>query len=73
MPGMEGVLYECLETLRVIAVLLAPFMPATSPRILESLGNPPTGATLAEGAGWGGLAPGTRTVKIDALFPRIEA
>jgi hypothetical protein len=47
-------------------------MPATSPRILESLGNPPAGETLAETARWGGLVPGSTTVKIEALFPRIE-
>jgi methionyl-tRNA synthetase len=66
------VMYEVLEALRVIAVLLEPFMPATSPRILESLGNPPAGETLAETARWGGLVPGSTTVKIEALFPRIE-
>ena len=66
------VLYEILEAVRIIAVLLAPFMPATAPRILASLGDPPTGATLAEGVVWGQLEPGTHTVKVEALFPRIE-
>jgi methionyl-tRNA synthetase len=69
---LGGVLYECLEALRVIAVLLEPFLPETSPRILESLGDPPAADTLTENARWGGLRAGARTVKIPALFPRIE-
>ncbi len=70
---LGGVMYESLEALRVIAVLLEPFMPGTSPRILASLGDPPAAATLPERARWGGLPPGTRTVKAEALFPRIES
>lgn len=66
------VLYECLEALRITAVLLAPFLPDTAPRILESLGNPPAAETLKEAAQWGGLRAGAETVKIPALFPKIE-
>lgn len=69
---LGGVLYDCLEALRVIAVLLGPFLPETSLRILESLGDPPTPGTLAESAQWGGLVAGAATRKIDAIFPRIE-
>ena len=70
--ALGHVMYECLEALRITAVLLAPFLPETSPRILESLGDPPTGDSLAEGASWGGLPAGSTTIKIPALFPRIE-
>ena len=63
---------ELLEAIRVIAVLLEPFLPEASARMLESLGSPPDEGTLAERTRWGGLAAGTRTVKIEALFPRIE-
>jgi methionyl-tRNA synthetase len=56
----------------VIAVLLAAFLPETSRRILESLGNPDCGDTLAESLRWGGLGAGTVTVKGEQLFPRIE-
>ena len=34
-------MYELFECLRVIAVLLEPFLPETAPKILESLGDPP--------------------------------
>jgi methionyl-tRNA synthetase len=69
---LGNVMYACLESLRVIAVLLAAFLPETSRRILESLGNPDCGDTLAESLRWGGLRSGTVTVKGEQLFPRIE-
>jgi methionyl-tRNA synthetase len=69
---LATVLYESLEALRVIAVLLAPFMPETSPRILKSLGDPSSPAPLSEAVAWGGLQPGSRTLKGEPLFPRVE-
>ena len=69
---LATVLYESLEALRVIAVLLAPFMPDTSPRILKCLGDPSSPAPLSEAVAWGGLQPGSRTLKGEPLFPRVE-
>ena len=69
---LATVLYEALEALRVIAVLLEPFLPETSARILESLGHPACGDTLHQRLRWGGLKPETRTHKGESLFPRIE-
>ncbi|MBW2280560.1 MAG: methionine--tRNA ligase [Deltaproteobacteria bacterium] len=69
---LERVLYDVLESLRITAVLLAPFLPGTAARILGSLGDPPTAATLAEATRWGGLPAGTSTQVIPALFPRID-
>ncbi|MCH6564101.1 MAG: class I tRNA ligase family protein, partial [Myxococcales bacterium] len=69
---LGSVLYECMEALRVIAVLLEPFLPETSARILGCLGDPAPGATLHEKLRWGGLVPGTQTRKGEPLFPRIE-
>jgi len=66
------VMYDLLEALRIIALLLTPFLPEASARILESLGNPPTGDTLADGTRWGQLAAGTRTQKLDVLFTKVE-
>jgi len=68
-------LYTACEALRVTALLIAPFLPATAPAILERLGIPGAleGARLPDDvARWGVLAPGTPTVKGPALFPRIE-
>ena len=56
------------------ALLVAPFLPETAPRILERLGIPDAleGARLPDDARWGGLRPGTPTTKGPALFPRID-
>jgi methionyl-tRNA synthetase len=72
---LGSVLYAAAETLRVVAVLISPIMPAAAERlwarlgIVESLGaqRVPAAAT------WGLLAPGTLTTKGDALFPRLDA
>jgi methionyl-tRNA synthetase len=66
-------LYESLEALRVIAVLLAAFLPQTSAKILEQIGSAEPTAPLARALVWGQLAPGSRTRKGPALFPRVEA
>ena len=66
------VLYESLEVLRVIAVLLESFLPETSGRILSALGNPPRPELLPDAVVWGQLPPGTSTRLTEALFPRIE-
>ena len=70
--ALATVMGELLEAIRVIAVLLECFLPEASARMLESLGSPPHDGTLAERTRWGRLEPGARSVRIDALFPRIE-
>ena len=67
-------LYTCCEALRIIALLLAPFLPRTAQEILSRLGVPDSlaGARLPAAAAWGGIAEGARTTKGDSLFPRVE-
>jgi methionyl-tRNA synthetase len=68
-------LYTSCESLRVIALLLAPFLPDTAPEILARLGVPGTleKARLPDDAArWGVLEPGTTTTKGAPLFPRID-
>ncbi|MGH2829869.1 MAG: methionine--tRNA ligase [Actinomycetota bacterium] len=68
------VLYSAAETLRVLAVLLSPFMPGACERLWSMLGIPePLDAQrLPEAAAWGGLKPGVSTTKGEGLFPRID-
>ncbi len=69
-------LYTSCEALRVVALLLAPFLPDTAPRILERLGVGdalPQARLPDDAARWGLLAPGTPTSKGAPLFPRIES
>jgi methionyl-tRNA synthetase len=72
---LAAILYASAETLRVLAVLIHPIMPAAAQRLWDQLG---IGAPLVEqrlpgAARWGGLEPGTKTSKGEALFPRLES
>ena len=69
---LASVLYGTLESLRVVGVLLAAFMPETSAKILTQIGSSAPTAPLARALDWGQLAAGARVAKGDALFPRIE-
>ncbi len=70
-PRLRRVLYNCLESLRLVAVMVAPVMPGIARRLLAQLGaGPATGdAALA----WGGLEPGAALGPDEgALFPRAD-
>jgi len=70
---LDTVLYQLLEVLRFVAVLVASFMPGTAEKIQHQLGlSDVSSQTLASLQEWGGLVPGGRVKKGDALFPRIE-
>ena len=77
-PGKRAetatVLYTAAETLRALAVLISPIMPAAAARLWLALGMPEPleKQRLPEAAAWGGLAPGTRVTKGESLFPRLE-
>lgn len=60
------VLYNLLETIRIGAVLLAPFLPDTSDKILSQLG------TDCIGTEFGGLVSGSKTNEANVLFARID-
>ncbi|MGI6092024.1 MAG: methionine--tRNA ligase [Veillonellaceae bacterium] len=70
---LNTVLYNLAETLRIVAVLISPFMPVTAPKIWDQLGL--TGfdqAALKDAQGWGRLPAGTKVNKAEPIFPRIE-
>jgi len=69
---LDRVLYNCLEGLRQIAVLIAPFMPDTAAKIWNRLGlkAPIESALLPDSSTWGLLPDGLTTTRGDALFPR---
>ena len=73
-PRLGTVLYGTLESLRVLALLLAAFMPSTSERMWSQLkmeGNV-LEQNLSDATRWGGLTPGKRLDKPAPLFPRID-
>ena len=74
---LNEVLYNTAESLRALAVLLHPVMPATTEILWESLGaNKSIGSLGAQKisgvATWGQLPEGTIVTKTPVLFPRLE-
>jgi methionyl-tRNA synthetase len=74
-PRLGTVLYQTLESLRLIALFLAAFMPSTSEKMWSQLGMAENlwEQNLIENGKWGGLKPGTRVAKPSPLFPRLDA
>jgi methionyl-tRNA synthetase len=75
--ALEEVLYNTAESLRALAVLLHPVMPATTEILWESLGANATigslaGQQISKVAQWGQLPEGTLVTKTPVLFPRLE-
>ena len=69
-PRLAKVLYNLLETVRICAGLLSPFMPATAEEIAKRLGGAPMDWDSLED--FGALPVQVATVAGDALFPRID-
>lgn len=69
---LATVMYNLLEAQRLIALLVAPFMPETAEKILSILGCDPQDLSLEGRDAWGGLQPGSAIAKAQPLFPRIE-
>ena len=65
------VLYNLVESCRLLAVWLQPYLPDTSRRMREQLGVPTETVNIAE-SGWGELAVGHQANKPDPLFPRRD-
>jgi len=64
---LDRVLYSLAEGVRVLALLLLPYMPATSERLLDALGE--SGRELAELGSRGG---GQTVERTPPLFPKLE-
>lgn len=69
---LQAVMYNLAEALRIVAILIAPFVPVTAPKIYEQLGLGKPESFLMADAVWGKLATGTKVQKGEPLFPRIE-
>ncbi len=67
---LDSVLYGLAESVRLIAVLLTPFMPAPAAQIRSQLNVDEKLDVLAREIVWGRLAPGTRIAQITPLFPK---
>ncbi|NLN97202.1 MAG: methionine--tRNA ligase [Eubacteriaceae bacterium] len=71
-PLLANVMYHLTETLRMVAVLLQPFLPQTGSAILEQLEVPETAQTWESLQSFGRYPEGVTVVRHDPLFPRVE-
>ena len=71
---LNTVMYNLVESLRVISVLIAPFMPITAEKIWNQLGIAQAfdEVQFADIKSWGKTPVGTKVNKPEQLFPRIE-
>jgi methionyl-tRNA synthetase len=70
---LDEVLYSLAEGLRVVTVLLHPYLPATSTTLLSALGETGAEALSLDGAAFGARPGGARVERVPPLFPRVEA
>jgi len=66
---LDQVLYTLAEGLRVVSVLLHPWIPETAERLLTALGRE---ERALEGARLGAVGGGARLGELGQLFPRVE-
>ena len=70
---LATVMYNLLETVRICAVLLTPFIPDSAEKIFDQIGACPCCRTWEKANVWGSLRPDVTVRKGEALFPRVDA
>ena len=69
---LATVMYHLLETIRICATLLMPFMPESAEKIFDQIGACQGCRTWEKANVWGSLRPDATVHKGEALFPRID-
>lgn len=71
---LDAVMYNLSEVLRIVAILISPFMPLTAPKIWTQLGIADNlrDMRLTDAQQWGRSVTGTVVTKPEPIFPRIE-
>ena len=69
---LATVLYHLAESLRIISILIAPFMPETTPKIQAQIGAQGDAVTWDSAGQWGLLPSNATLQKGEILFPRID-
>jgi methionyl-tRNA synthetase len=67
---LNSVLYNLAESVRLISVLVSPFMPTTAQQIRVQLGVGEKLDVLTAEVTWGRLVPGTKLGQVAPLFPK---
>ncbi len=70
---LKTVLYNLAECLRCIAIMISPFLTSTPAKMFAQLGVTDEALKNVDSLrAFGGIQPGTKVNKGDALFPRID-
>lgn len=69
---LAAVLYNLLDTIRIVSTLLSAFMPSTMPKIWEQIGASSDDVTYENASVFNVLSPNVTVKKGDVLFPRID-
>jgi methionyl-tRNA synthetase len=72
---LHAVLYNLVECLRLLTLVLRPVMPETAQKMAAGLGldaADPRISNFTQGAQWGLSSANTRLQSIDSLFPRMD-
>ena len=74
-PGVDGVLGDALEVLRIVAILASPAVPNAAQQVWERIGltGDVADQRLPEAGEWGGYPAGHPVEKGAPLFPRMKA
>jgi len=70
--AVESTLYVSLEGLRIISLMIEPFMPSIAAQLRVQLGIKDDARNLDSAVEWGGLTEGTVIGKTEPLFPRVD-
>ena len=71
-PRLAAVLYNLLDTIRVVSSLLCPFMPTTMPKVWEQIGADESAVSYENADKFGVLPENVTVAKGEVLFPRID-
>jgi methionyl-tRNA synthetase len=69
---LAAVIYNLCEVLRIVSILLTPFIPNTTPKIQQQLGADSSITSYDDAAKWGLLPANAVITKGETLFPRID-
>lgn len=69
---LAAVLYNLLDTIRIVSTLLSAFMPSTMPKVWEQIGATSEDVTYDNADKFNVLSENVTVKKGEALFPRID-
>ena len=69
---LAAVMYNLCEAIRIISILVSPFLPHTAPKIQAQLGAPAAVLSWEQAGEWGLLPAGFSVQKGEIIFPRVD-